>query len=329
MRQICRTPKRRLAHRLGSFISPKCCRVHEVDSHHVLPLCTHTLLALWHYEECALSANLQPHVCTACVMGAAFLGLFLGSVLNILVRRLPLYLQLQWDAQIQQADAPEATNVKSANSAHARPHCPHCKHELQMMDLVPILSFVLQHGQCRYCAQPLSLRYPLVEALTAALLAASVWVWGVSWQALAAGFFSSSLLALALIDWDSSLLPDAITQPLLWAGLIVSALQISRVPLQQSLAGAVLGYLFFWLIYWVFKLLTGKEGMGYGDFKLTAALGAWLGVGALLPLILIATLTGAAFGLIQKLRGALGEQGHFSFGPFLSLAGVLVLFGGS
>jgi leader peptidase (prepilin peptidase)/N-methyltransferase len=247
----------------------------------------------------------------------------------MLVRRLPLYLQLQWDAQIQQADALEATNVKSANSAHARPHCPHCKHELQTMDLVPILSFVLQHGQCRYCAQPLSLRYPLVEALTAALLAACVGVWGVSWQALAAGFFSSSLLALALIDWDSSLLPDAITQPLVWAGLIVSALQISRVPLQQSLAGAVLGYLFFWLIYWVFKLLTGKEGMGYGDFKLTAALGAWLGVGALLPLILIATLTGAAFGFIQKLRGALGEQGHFSFGPFLSLAGVLVLFGGS
>lgn len=295
----------------------------------MLPLHAQTLLAFWHYKESALSANLQPHICTGCVLGAAFLGLFLGSALNMLVSRLPLFLQLQWDAQSQQANAHTAMTAESANAAHARPNCPHCKQALQTVDLVPILSFVLLHGRCRYCAQPLSWRYPLVEALTAALLAACVWVWGVSWQALAAGFFSSSLLALALIDWDSSLLPDAITQPLVWAGLIVSALQISRVPLQQSLAGAVLGYLFFWLIYWVFKLLTGKEGMGYGDFKLTAALGAWLGVSALLPLILIATLTGAAFGLIQKLRGALGEQGHFSFGPFLSLAGVLVLFGGS
>ena len=276
-----------------------------------------------------MSANLQPHICTGCVSGAAFLGLFLGSALNMLVRRLPLYMQFQWDVQSQQANAHTTMTAESTNAAHARPHCPHCKQALQTVDLVPILSFVLQHGRCRYCAQPLSWRYPLVEALTAALLAACVWVWGVSWQALAAGFFSSSLLALALIDWDSSLLPDAITQPLVWAGLIVSGLQISRVPLQQSLAGAVLGYLFFWFIYWIFKLITGKEGMGYGDFKLTAALGAWLGVGALLPLILIATLTGAAFGLIQKLRGALGEQGHFSFGPFLSLAGVIVLFGGS
>ena len=276
-----------------------------------------------------MSANLQPHICTGCVSGAAFLGLFLGSALNMLVRRLPLYMQFQWDVQSQQANAHTTMTAESTNAAHARPHCPHCKQALQTVDLVPILSFVLQHGRCRYCAQPLSWRYPLVEALTASLLAACVWVWGVSWQALAAGFFSSSLLALALIDWDSSLLPDAITQPLVWAGLIVSGLQISRVPLQQSLAGAVLGYLFFWFIYWIFKLITGKEGMGYGDFKLTAALGAWLGVGALLPLILIATLTGAAFGLIQKLRGALGEQGHFSFGPFLSLAGVIVLFGGS
>ncbi|NBY68813.1 MAG: prepilin peptidase [Betaproteobacteria bacterium] len=268
-------------------------------------------------------------MCTGCVLGAAFLGLFLGSALNMLVRRLPFYMQLQWDVQSQQANAHTAMTAESANAALARPHCPQCKQALQTVDLVPILSFVLLHGRCRYCAQPLSWRYPLVEALTAALLAACVGVWGVSWQAIAAGFFSSSLLALALIDWESSLLPDAITQPLVWAGLIVSALQISRVPLQQSLAGAVLGYLFFWFIYWVFKLITGKEGMGYGDFKLTAALGAWLGVGALLPLILIATLTGAAFGLIQKLRGALGEQGHFSFGPFLSLAGVIVLFGGS
>lgn len=295
----------------------------------MLVLRAQTLLALWHYKESALSANLQPHICTGCISGAAFLGLFLGSALNMLVRRLPLYMQFQWDVQSQQANAHTTMTAESTNAAHARPHCPHCKQALQTVDLVPILSFVLQHGRCRYCAQPLSWRYPLVEALTAALLAACVWVWGVSWQALAAGFFSSSLLALALIDWDSSLLPDAITQPLVWAGLIVSGLQISRVPLQQSLAGAVLGYLFFWFIYWIFKLITGKEGMGYGDFKLTAALGAWLGVGALLPLILIATLTGAAFGLIQKLRGALGEQGHFSFGPFLSLAGVIVLFGGS
>ena len=273
-----------------------------------------------------MNNSFQPYVCTVCVLGAAFLGLFLGSALNILVGILPLLLQAQWDAQAQHSDAPADQTAETVKALQAGPQCQHCYHDLKTVDLLPILSFVLLQGRCRYCAHPLSWRYPLVEALTALLLAGCVGFWGVSWQALAASFFSTSLLALALIDWDSSLLPDVITQPLLWVGLIVSALKISGVALEQSLAGAVFGYLFLWIIYWCFKILTGKEGMGYGDFKLTAALGAWLGVGELLPLLLMATLTGAAFGLIQKIRGSLGEQGHFSFGPFLSLAGVLVLF---
>ena len=137
------------------------------------------------------------------------------------------------------------------------------------------------------------------------------------------------LFALALIDWDASLLPDVLTQPLLWAGLIVSALRVSDVPLDQSVAGAVLGYLFLWVPYVAYKLLSGKEGMGHGDFKLTAAMGAWLGVGGLLPVILFATITGAIFGLIKKINGSLGDQGYFPFGPFLAMGGVLVLFGGA
>ena len=274
---------------------------------------------------------LEFHVDVPHVFGAVMFGLFLGSALNMVVSRLPVYMQLQWQTQGLKVDPelPEVLKPTKPKDGFFRSYCPHCQSELKLIDQVPILSFALLRGKCRYCAQALSWRYPLVELTTGLLLAACVVVWGVSWQAFAAASFASCLFALALIDWDASLLPDVLTQPLLWAGLIVSALRVSQVPLDQSLAGAVLGYLFMWIPYVVYKLLTGKEGMGHGDFKLTAAMGAWLGVGGLLPVILFATLTGAIFGLIKKISGSLGNQGYFPFGPFLAMAGVLVLFGDS
>ena len=257
------------------------------------------------------------------IVCASFVGLFLGSALNLLVIRLPKQMQRDWEAQCHESIATQAGSDLPLNLPAPQQSC---QHRIQIKDVMPLLSFALLRGHCRYCAQPLSWREPIVEVLTATLFAFCVWRWGISVQALCAVLFSCSLLALALIDWDTSLLPDAITQPLLWSGLIASALNITAVPLHQALAGTVIGYGFLWLLYWAFKLCTGKEGMGFGDFKLTAAMGAWLGVGSLMPLLLIAALTGAVFGLVQKLKGVLGPQGHFPFGPFLSFAGVLVLF---
>jgi len=259
------------------------------------------------------------------------LGLFLGSALNRLVSRLPVFLQMQWQAECVSSEhgIPILTTTEMANTARLRPCCPHCQSTFKAMDSVPVVSFILLRGRCRDCKQSLNWRDPWVEVLTGLLFAASVLVWGVSWQTLCAVLFASSLLALALIDWDSALLPDLITQPLVWSGLMVSAWRVSHVPLEQSLAGAVLGYLFLWLLNGTFKLITGKEGMGHGDFKLTAALGAWLGVAALMPVLVIATFSGAAFGVFQKIRRGQSDPGYFPFGPFLALAGVLVLFGSS
>lgn len=264
---------------------------------------------------------------TALIFGATFVGLFLGKALNMVVSHLPNALHRQWDANILQS-VTEAPATTVATVLPLRIQCPNCQTTLRTKDSFPIVSFALLGGKCRDCSQRLSWREPLVEMCTGLLLAACALRWGASWQAVTASCFSCSLLTLALIDWDTSLLPDVITQPLVWGGLVVSGLGINHLQLEQSLAGAVLGYAFLWFPHWIYKLLTGKEGMGHGDFKLTAAIGAWLGTLSLMPVILIATLTGACFGVIQKIRGSMDEQGYFPFGPFLALAGLLVLFSG-
>jgi leader peptidase (prepilin peptidase)/N-methyltransferase len=199
---------------------------------------------------------------------------------------------------------------------------------LSWFDNVPVLSYLLLRGQCRYCQASISLRYPAVELATAVLFSYCGWRFGLTMQALLWSGFAASLLTLALIDWDTTLLPDDITLPLLWAGLVAAAAGMSTLALGDAVWGAVGGYLSLWLVYWGFKLATGKEGMGFGDFKLFAALGAWFGWQALVPIILMASVIGAVVGIAMKFSSGLREGGYVPFGPFLAGAGLTVMVTG-
>ena len=245
----------------------------------------------------------------------ALLGLIVGSFVNVLIHRLPVMIL-----------ASEDNPASEFNLMTPRSHCPHCHHRLQWFELIPLFSYVFLKGRCGLCAQSISMRYPAVELVTSALFLLCLHQYGFTLQALAACFFCATLLALAWIDAETFLLPDILTQALLWVGLIGSALSLTHTPLLQSLGGAVLGYGLLWLVSWGFEKLAGKEGMGQGDLKLLAGLGAWVGVWSLLPLILLASISGLIFGIVQKFRGQLGHNGHFAFGPFLALSGFACFF---
>jgi leader peptidase (prepilin peptidase) / N-methyltransferase len=245
----------------------------------------------------------------------AILGLIVGSFVNVIIHRLPIMI-LESDEQAS----------SSFNLVTPRSHCPHCHEPLRWYELIPVFSYVLAKGQCRHCAQSISLRYPAVECITAASFVLCFIHLGFTLQALMAGFFCACLLALAWIDAETFLLPDILTQALLWMGLIGSALSLTPTSLLHSLGGAVLGYGLLWLVSRIFEILAGKEGMGQGDLKLLAGLGAWVGIGSLLPLILLASVSGLIFGVVQKFRGQLGHNGHFAFGPFLALSGFACFF---
>ena len=253
------------------------------------------------------------------------LGLLIGSFLNVVVYRLPRMLEAQWRQDCE--DTPKDASPEAApfNLSVPRSHCPHCQHNIAWHQNIPVLSYVWLRGQCASCRAPIAVRYPLVELATGALFAACTWHWGLNASGLAWCGFSAALLVLALIDWDTTLLPDDITLPLLWAGLIASAWQLTGTDLHSALWGAVAGYLLLWSVYWLFKLVTGKEGMGYGDFKLLAALGAWLGWQALIPLILMASVLGAVVGIAMKHSTGLRPGGYVPFGPFLAIAGMTSL----
>ena len=245
----------------------------------------------------------------------ALLGLIVGSFVNVLIHRLPVMIL-----------ASEDNPASDFNLMTPRSHCPHCHHRLQWFELIPLFSYVVLKGHCRHCTQGISLRYPAVEIVTAFLFLLCLNQYSFTLQALLACFFCATLLALAWIDAETFLLPDILTQALLWVGLIASALSLTQTPLLQSLGGAVLGYGLFWVVSWGFEKLAGKEGMGQGDLKLLAGLGAWVGIWSLLPLILLASISGLIFGVIQKFRGQLGHNGHFAFGPFLALSGFACFF---
>lgn len=257
---------------------------------------------------------------------AGLLGLLVGSFLNVVIHRLPLMLERQWAAECASMaagdDAPVAPAGEPFNLVAPRSRCPSCGHGIRWYENLPVLSWLALRGRCSACKAPISPRYPLVELASAALFAFCIWRWGVTPTAGAWCAFSAAVLALALIDWDTTLLPDDITLPLLWGGLIAAVPAWTGVPLASAVWGAVAGYLSLWIIYWAFKLLTGKEGMGYGDFKLFAALGAWFGWQALVPLILVASVIGAVVGIAMKLRSSLREGGYVPFGPFLAAAGL-------
>jgi leader peptidase (prepilin peptidase)/N-methyltransferase len=252
---------------------------------------------------------------------AGVLGLLVGSFLNVVILRLPARLEAQWrrEAQEELALEPSAEPLPPGIVRESS-HCPHCKHPLSAADNIPLFGWLLLRGRCRYCSAPISIQYPLVELLCGVLSVAVVWKFGPGWQALAGLVFTWTLIALAGIDFRTQLLPDQLTFPLLWLGLLLSLWPMFVQP-ASAILGAALGYLSLWSVYWLFKLLTGKEGMGYGDFKLLAALGAWMGPGALLPVVLLSSLVGAIIGgLLIALRRH-GREVPMPFGPFIAMAG--------
>jgi leader peptidase (prepilin peptidase)/N-methyltransferase len=253
------------------------------------------------------------------------LGLLVGSFLNVVVHRLPKMMENQWAAECAELSGKEIKAAEPFNLMVPRSRCPHCSHRIPWYENVPVVSYLALGGKCSACKASISPRYPVVELLTAGLFSFCLWRWGLSATAALWSAFSASLLTLALIDWDTTLLPDDISLPLLWLGLIGSSLRLTGVDLPSSLWGAVAGYLSLWSIYWVFKLATGKEGMGYGDFKLFAALGAWFGWQALIPMILLASVVGAIIGIAMKLSNTLRQGSYVPFGPFLAGAGLCAL----
>lgn len=264
---------------------------------------------------------------------AALLGLLIGSFLNVVIHRLPRMMEQQWDAECAQHRAAQAGEAYTPTApaltlSKPRSRCPHCAHPIGWLENIPVISWLCLRGQCAHCHAAIGVRYPLVEVATAGLFAWCITHWGFTPTGWAWCGFSATLLALALIDWDTTYLPDDLTLPLLWAGLLATALGWTSVALGDAVWGAAIGYLSLWSIYWVFKLITGKEGMGYGDFKLFAALGAWFGWQALVPMILMASVIGAVIGIALKLRSSLREGGYIPFGPFLAGAGFTAMFFG-
>lgn len=266
------------------------------------------------------------------------LGLLVGSFLNVVVYRLPLKLQRDWRAQCcEYLELDNSTPDKNSSSAKytvfnlQKPdsHCPHCNHKIRPWENIPVVSYVFLGGKCANCKSKISLRYPAVEFVTGALSGLVAISFGFSWLTLALLFFTWSLIALTLIDFDHQLLPDDITLPVLWLGLLVNALDLGfGVPLHDAVIGAIAGYLVLWGLYWLFKLATGKEGMGYGDFKLLAALGAWMGWQSLLPIVIISSLVGAVFGMVMIIFQGRDKSVPMPFGPYLAGAGFIMLIWG-
>lgn len=268
-------------------------------------------------------------ISTASLLGVVFVfGLLVGSFLNVVIYRLPRILERQWADECADLAGKEPAHAEPFNLVVPRSRCRQCGHVIRWYENIPVLSWLALRGKCSSCGTRIGLRYPLVELATGALFAWCVWSWGATPIGLAWCGFCAAVLALALIDWDTTLLPDVITLPLLWAGLILAALRWTPLPLPQALWGAVAGYLSLWTVTQLFKLATGRVGMGNGDFKLFAALGAWFGWQALVPIVLMASVIGAIIGIALKFASQLREGGYVPFGPFLAGAGLTALLFG-
>lgn len=261
------------------------------------------------------------------LLGAAIIGLALGSFLNVVIHRLPKIMDAEWRAQCAEIEGRELPERGRYNLLVPSSHCPHCQTPLRPYDNVPLLSYLLLLGRCRQCHAAISPRYPAVEALTAILSALVAWQFGWSVQGVLALALTWTLIALTFIDADTTLLPDSMTLPLLWLGLLANVFGVFA-PLEEAVIGAAVGYLSLWSVYWLFKLATGREGMGYGDFKLLAALGAWLGYTMLLPIILLSSIVGAVVGGGLMLMARRGRDIPIPFGPYLAAAGFLTLLVG-
>ena len=272
------------------------------------------------------------------IIASLVLGLLVGSFLNVIIYRMPVILQRDWKRQC--SEFLEIDNSLSEDKSHSlkhevfnlqqpASHCPHCYHKIKPWENVPLISYIALGGKCSNCEAKISLRYPSVEFINGVLSALVAFTYGATWLTLALLIFTWSLLVLTLIDFDHQLLPDDITIPLLWLGLLVNALDLGfGVSLDDAVIGAIAGYLVLWAFYWVFKLTTNKEGMGYGDFKLLAALGAWMGWQSLLPIIILSSVVGAVSGIIMIIALGRDKSVPMPFGPYLNGAGFIMLIWG-
>ena len=259
---------------------------------------------------------------------AAGFGLLVGSFLNVVILRLPRRLEWEWKRDAREVlELPEIYDPPPPGIVVERSHCPHCKHQLSWYENIPVFSYLFLRGRCRSCKTPISPQYPLVETITMLAVLACVWRFGFGWQGFGAIVFSTFLIALSGIDFRTKLLPDQLTLPLMWLGLIASSdnLYFTTKP---AVLGAIAGYLSLWSVWWVFKQLTGKEGMGHGDFKLLAAIGAWVGLKGILPTILLSSLVGAIIGSIWLTARGRDKATPIPFGPYLAIAGWIVFFWG-
>lgn len=268
------------------------------------------------------------------VVTAAF-GLTVGSFLNVVIHRLPIILEQDWKAQCRSLlddpalpSEPAGTQLERYNLVTPGSHCPGCGHKIRAIENIPVISFLLQKGKCKHCGQKISRRYPAVELISVVLALVVIWKFGFGIQAGAALLLTWALISLSFIDYDHQLLPDNITLPFLWFGLLLNSFSVFT-SLQDAVIGAIAGYLFLWIIFQLFKLLTGRDGMGYGDFKLLALFGAWFGWQMLPLTILLASLVGAVVGIGNILFRGAGRNQPIPFGPFLCAAGWIAMLWGN
>ena len=253
------------------------------------------------------------------------LGLVVGSFLNVVIHRLPRMLEQQWEQESADFHGQDVPKTKPYSLAFPGSHCPSCGAEITALQNIPVLSYLFLGGRCANCGVAIPLRYPLIEVITAVIWILCGLSFGVSNALAAAMLLTAVLISLTAIDLDHQLLPDSLTLPLLWIGLLVN-IDATFVSLESAVLGAVFGYLCLWSVYWLFKMITGKEGMGYGDFKLLAALGAWFGLSALPTIVLLSSLVGAVLGVALIVTGRQSRETPMPFGPFLAGAGLIHLF---
>ncbi len=257
------------------------------------------------------------------------LGLLIGSFLNVVIYRLPVMMEREWKSQAQEYLGEGESDGETPPFSLSRPasRCPSCDHKIRFYENIPVLSYLLLRGKCSSCKAAISMRYPLIELLTGLLSAVVAWHFGFGWQAGAALLLTWALIALSMIDVDHQLLPDSITLPFLWLGLLLSLFPVFA-DMRESLIGAIAGYLTLWAVYQLFKLVTGKEGMGYGDFKLLALLGAWMGWQSLPMIVLLSSAVGAVLGVSMILIQGRDRAQPIPFGPYLAIAGWIALLWG-
>lgn len=261
----------------------------------------------------------------------AVFALMVGSFLNVVIYRLPIIMEREWKTQCQEFlghPDTEKLPVERYNLVVPRSRCPHCDHLISAWENIPVISYLFQKGRCQHCSKPISMRYPVIEALTAILSVMVINHFGLNWSAISLLILTWGLISLSFIDIDHHLLPDNLTLPLMWLGLLMAVFGIGVVDVKSAVVGTILGYASLWTIFQLFRLATGKEGMGYGDFKLLAVFGAWLGWQQLPLIILLASFVGAVIGILNIVIGKKDKSQPIPFGPFLCTAGFIAMLWG-